>query len=1099
MKFLLTTVLICSAFLFILASADQPSQSKIDSAILKNSDLSSSESVRVIVWIDRSEYQKSKSSKALSLGKEKIKYEYDIIPALAMEIPANRLESFSRQNFVKRIEPVLQVKAFLQDSVPLINASKVWDEQILGANITGKNIGVCILDTGVNYTHADLGGCFGSGCKVVAGYDYVNSDSDPMDDHGHGTHVAGIAAANGGIKGVAPNASIIAIKVLDASGAGYSNDIIAGIEWCTNNKAAYNISVISMSLGGSINYASYCDNESGITGLRDAINAAVGRNITVVAATGNDGNTTGIAAPACVQNATAIASSTKADEISGFSNRNNITDLVAPSSSINSTKIDGGYLQASGTSMATPHAAGAFTLLYQKYRLINGFEPTPAYLQNILNSTGIKINDTAGNKLNFSRIDVYAASLQLNDSVPPKWDNQSSNANQIGLNGTVLLTAYWTDNALLSYALLSTNETGAWQNKSSLALSGSAAWSNFSWSNYSITNDTVIGWRIFANDTSGNQNVTAVAAFMIADAPRYFNETNSPDNTYAPGKTYWFNISWTDNTAIDKVIFEWNGTNDTVLNSTQDNFYSINRTDLLAGNYTYRWIANDTSGNQNYTASLSYTVTQSTTSVRLWFNDTENNKTYFRGAVANITAQVNVSILNVNISANFTGMQSDINSSVSTAFAAASLLNISLYNITAYTQGNQNYSASHKTYFIFVRNLFSNNSINITANNSVLVNASAVNISIIIVTNGSMNASINISVGIDNPTGATLPQGLNKFIAIETENITSNLTYAILNVSYADVSVSPSIDNSSLRLYRWNDSYWTRLEGGVETALQYIWANLTQFSNFTIGGLLANGQSCTSESQCSGGYCVHGYCRSSSTYCGDSFCDAGESCSADSSACGSGYACTSGCASTSTSSSGSSGSSGYVAPQNKTQNVTANKTVANETRKEDKGFRVCAQVITPAVSPLGECKEFPTPCDVPENWTKVESCPSEEKPKEQKQNYIAVIIGSIIILSAAYLYMKYAKSMRKPKAQKEALKNFKYPIYQIIAMPVSRAIAFWIVGSICVFLGTMVAGAVEPSAIGATWWSILIAYIIAFVLILIGGMFWISVATTQEE
>ncbi len=66
-------------------------------------------------------------------------------------------------------------------------------------------------------------------------------------------------------------------------------------------------------------------------------------------------------------------------------------------------------------------------------------------------------------------------------------------------------------------------------------------------------------------------------------------------------------------------------------------------------------------------------------------------------------------------------------------------------------------------------------------------------------------------------------------------------------------------------------------------------------------------------------------------------------------------------------------------------------------------------------------------------------------------------------------------------------------------MPVSRAIAFWVVGSVCVFLGAMVAGAVEPSALGATWWSILIAYIIAFVLILIGGMFWISVATTQEE
>src|SRR3989344_5381313 len=97
-----------------------------------------------------------------------------------------------------------------------------------GECLSGEGVTIGIIDTGVDYTHRDLGGCFGAGCKVIGGYDFVNEDSDPMDDHGHGTHVAATAAGDGVaqdgtiLKGVAPEANIVAYKVLNNNGAGTS-------------------------------------------------------------------------------------------------------------------------------------------------------------------------------------------------------------------------------------------------------------------------------------------------------------------------------------------------------------------------------------------------------------------------------------------------------------------------------------------------------------------------------------------------------------------------------------------------------------------------------------------------------------------------------------------------------------------------------------------------------------------------------------------------------------------------------------------------------------------------------------------------------------
>ncbi|MEK6945840.1 MAG: S8 family serine peptidase [Nanoarchaeota archaeon] len=154
---------------------------------------------------------------------------------------------------VKEVYFNKEVQIFLYDSVPQIQADKVWNMQVNGTNLTGKGIKIGIIDTGVDYTQPDLGGCFGPGCKIVGGYDFYNNDNDPMDDMGHGTHVAATAAGKGILNGVAPEATIYAYKAVDKNGGGPLSNVIAAIEHSVDpnqdGDTSDHIDIISMSLG----------------------------------------------------------------------------------------------------------------------------------------------------------------------------------------------------------------------------------------------------------------------------------------------------------------------------------------------------------------------------------------------------------------------------------------------------------------------------------------------------------------------------------------------------------------------------------------------------------------------------------------------------------------------------------------------------------------------------------------------------------------------------------------------------------------------------------------------------------------------------------
>jgi serine protease AprX len=337
----------------------------------------------------------------------------------------------------------------LVQSVSLINADDVWPIQINLKNITGEGETVCVLDSGIDSSHPDLSNkildehCFCTGYERPACCpESLNESDNASDDNGHGTHVAGIASANGLVKGVGLNTNIVAVKIANSSGDIISDDLLSGIEWCISHKDYYNISVITMSFGSSIMYnnSSLCDEYS--EDITQAIDNATYENIFVVVSSGNINNINGISWPSCISNATSVgtiydkdpfnenwsvctdAFIAEIDDIACLTNRAEILDLLAPGFEINSTVPNGscekcsnsGYNSSSGTSMSAPHVAGAAALLMQYEKLKNSRTLTPAEIRNRLKDTGKLITDngtysTPSNvsNLTFPRIDVYAA------------------------------------------------------------------------------------------------------------------------------------------------------------------------------------------------------------------------------------------------------------------------------------------------------------------------------------------------------------------------------------------------------------------------------------------------------------------------------------------------------------------------------------------------------------------------------------------------------------------------------------------------------------------------------------------------------------------
>jgi subtilisin family serine protease len=216
------------------------------------------------------------------------------------------------------------------------------------AGRTGSGVKVAVIDTGIDNTHSDL--------SVVSLVDETGSRGGGVDDNGHGTHVSGTIAAldNGyGVVGVAPQASLYGVKVLDRRGSGAYSTIAAGIDWAVAN----GMDVASMSLGGPADSAS----------LHASITAAYAAGVIQVVAAGNDGADASTSWPAAYDGEvlTISAWDVGTSTFPSWSNYGAVVDVAAPGVNVCSTAKGGSYALMSGTSMATPHVSGAVAVYLQ--------------------------------------------------------------------------------------------------------------------------------------------------------------------------------------------------------------------------------------------------------------------------------------------------------------------------------------------------------------------------------------------------------------------------------------------------------------------------------------------------------------------------------------------------------------------------------------------------------------------------------------------------------------------------------------------------------------------------------------------------------------
>lgn len=322
---------------------------------------------------------------------------------VALDINEKQAEALKISSYIKRIRRNGGVRAFLNESVPLIKAPDVWNmKDSQGRAVTGQGVKIAIIDTGIDYTHQDLGGCTSEQfvnkqcAKVIGGYDFVNADNDPIDDNGHGTHVSSTAAGNGVLKGVSPDASLIGYKVLDQWGGGWDDDVLAAIEAAIqtrlNTDTTDDIDVMNLSLGG------WGDPDDP---LSSAIDRAADMGIVSAISAGNRGpDEQTIGSPGLANKAITVGATDKFPTMVDFSSKGPVVqmldiqneiikpNLVAPGVNICAaraniiyisasvsikggggapTDCDSNHLVLSGTSMAAPHVAGAAALLKQLY------------------------------------------------------------------------------------------------------------------------------------------------------------------------------------------------------------------------------------------------------------------------------------------------------------------------------------------------------------------------------------------------------------------------------------------------------------------------------------------------------------------------------------------------------------------------------------------------------------------------------------------------------------------------------------------------------------------------------------------------------------
>lgn len=264
---------------------------------------------------------------------------------------------------------------FVKPSDELMESETAYYNLInLPETYSGKGVNVCIVDTGMELNHPDL-----EGFDVAGWVDIVQGKSNPYDDNGHGTNMAGILVADGWMNGMAKNVNLFIAKSLLANGSGYEEDVVSGIDWCVNQ----NVNIISLSLGGGQDLFPLLGSSSRT--IEDSVNDATARGIFVIAAAGNDGGEDDdgdVASPGSERRVICVGGvSTSGSHWSKSSKGNNggsffppklprgdpdkKPELVAPAKDVPVLNTQGTWSSSSGTSAATVFVTGAIAILLE--------------------------------------------------------------------------------------------------------------------------------------------------------------------------------------------------------------------------------------------------------------------------------------------------------------------------------------------------------------------------------------------------------------------------------------------------------------------------------------------------------------------------------------------------------------------------------------------------------------------------------------------------------------------------------------------------------------------------------------------------------------
>ncbi|MFX1528210.1 MAG: S8 family peptidase [Promethearchaeota archaeon] len=465
--------------------------------------------------------------------------------------------SYIEPNFYVELDFIPNDEYYKSDlwALPHIGMESAWDYE-LGSN----EVVVSVVDTGIDYTHPDL-----SGNYLSWGYDWVNDDSDPMDDHYHGTHCAGTIAAlinnKIGVAGMA-NVSIFAEKAFSYLGSGSHIDCRLALMHAADMGA----DIISCSWGGSHSQT-----------LEEGINYAINQGVMVIAAAGNT-NSNASHYPAAYPGVVAVSATDRDDHKAGFSNYGDWIDVSAPGVDIFSTvpyEIKGSYYySASGTSMATPHVSGFAALLISAFPTYNAEQ-----IASLIYDSALDLGDPGFDSYyGYGRIDATNAFGP--DITPPVYSNLVESADPLLLGNTEIIRIEITDHSginqvLIEFEGLNHSMTNIYEE----------TWQYDSWTPSNTGN---YPYTIYMEDNNNNWNSVSDSIEVKEDTepPAYSKLIESADPLEL-GKVEVISIEITDLSGVSQVLIEFEGSNHTMMKIGEEKWHYDSWIPKSVGNYPY--------------------------------------------------------------------------------------------------------------------------------------------------------------------------------------------------------------------------------------------------------------------------------------------------------------------------------------------------------------------------------------------------------------------------------------------------------------------------------------------------------------------------------